>query len=77
MPINRLIQEIPHRWNSTFFMVVRISEQANVNFISLFSIFNINERVKFYHFRRYVHSLLLTEYSRFGHLVLTRNELDH
>ena len=31
LPINRLIQEVPHRWNSTFMMVVRISEQANVN----------------------------------------------
>jgi hypothetical protein len=31
LPVNRLIQEVPHRWNSTFLMVVRISEQANVN----------------------------------------------
>jgi hypothetical protein len=30
IPRNRLIQEVPHRWNSTFMMVFRISEQAPV-----------------------------------------------
>jgi len=32
IPLNCLIQEVPTRWNSMFLMVLRIYEQAYVNF---------------------------------------------
>ena len=38
LPINCLIQEVEHRWNSMFLMVLRIFEQANVKYYSFIKI---------------------------------------